>query len=71
MLFGAALIVTWTAATILIATDVRDVDGFMDCWPRCTALQEVVGFGFFASPALLVVVLTGSFAAWLTRRVKH
>jgi hypothetical protein len=68
---GAVLAAVWIAAFVLIATDVRDVDGFMDCWPGCTILQEVVGFAFFASPAMLVVLLVGSLAGWLKRRVTH
>ena len=71
MLFGGALIVAWTVATILIASDVGDADGFMECWPDCTVLQDGVEFAFFVSPVMLVVVLTGRFAAWLTRAVNH
>jgi hypothetical protein len=66
---GLTLSVIWAGAAVLIATGVRDLDGFMDCWPGCTALQEVVGFAFFAGPAMLVVLLAGRLAAWLTRRV--
>jgi hypothetical protein len=65
---GVGLIVVWGAAAGLIAAGVHDVDGFMDCWPGCTARQQVVGFAFFASPALLVVLLAGGLAAWLKRR---
>lgn len=71
ILFGGALIVTWTVAAILIATDVRDADGFMDCWTDCTILQDGVEFALFVSPVMLVVVLIGRLAAWLTRRVRH
>ena len=44
--------------------DVRDADGFMDCWPDCTVLQEAVEFAFIVSPVMLVVVATGRFAAF-------
>ena len=71
MLFGGALMVAWTIATILVVADVRDADGFMDCWPDCTVLQDVVGFAFMVSPVMLVVIATGRRAARLARRVKH
>jgi hypothetical protein len=41
----------------------------MDCRPSCTAWQEVVGFVFFACPVFLVVLLVGSMAAWIKRRL--
>ena len=63
--------VAWTVATILIAADVRDADGFMDCWPDCTVLQDAVEFAFVVSSVMLVVVATGRLAARLARRVKH
>lgn len=68
---GIGLAVVWVATFVLIATDVRDVDGFMDCWPGCTVLQEAVEFALFASPVMLVVLLVGSLAGWLKRRVRH
>lgn len=71
VLVGIGLAVVWVAAFVLIATDIRDVDGFMDCWPGCTVLQETVGFAFFASPVMLVILLVGSLAGWLKRRARH
>jgi hypothetical protein len=68
---GISLAVVWVTAFVLIATGVRDLDGFMDCWPGCTVMQEAVGFAFFASPVMLVVLLVGSLAGWLKRRVRH
>jgi len=53
---------------VLVAIDYRDVDGFMDCWPRCTAWQDGVGFVVFAGPVMLVILLLGSLAGWLARR---
>jgi hypothetical protein len=50
-----------------MGTGYRDADGFIDCWPSCTLLQDVVGFVLFASPILSVGVLAGRLAGWLTR----
>jgi hypothetical protein len=44
-------------------------EGF-DCGIHCTTLQDVVRFVAFAGPAALVVVLLGSLAGYLTRRIK-
>lgn len=52
-------------------TDYRDADGFIDCWPRCTTLQDVGGFVFYVSPLILVVLLASRLAAWMTHRVKR
>lgn len=65
------LVVLWAAALTLFATDTRDADGFMDCWPGCTLLQETVGFAFFAGPVMLVVLLAGWFAGWLVRQARR
>jgi hypothetical protein len=65
---AAALVIAWLAAAVLVAIDYRDVDGFMDCWPRCTAWQDGVGFVVFAGPVMLVILLLGSLAGWLARR---
>jgi len=67
----AALVVAWVTAAVLIGTDYRDADGFMECRSGCTAVQDVVGIVFFYSPAMLVCVTIGSLAAWITRRVKR
>ncbi len=61
---GAAVVLAFVA----IQRDFRDADGFMDCWPNCTAIQDVVGVTAFAAPivfvvALLAVVVVGSFTA--------
>lgn len=68
ILAGTALVVSWVTAAVLFGTDYRDADGFMDCWPHCTVLQDVVGFVLFASPILLIGVVAGRLAGWLARR---
>ena len=55
-------------ALVAIERDFRDADGFMDCWPNCTLVQDVVGVTVFAAPivfvaAVVAIVVVGSFAA--------
>ncbi len=70
MALAAAIVIGWTATAILVASAHRDAEGFFDCGIHCTTLQVVVGFVAFAGPAALVVLLLGSLAGYLTRRVK-
>ena len=71
MLFAVVLLVAWLTSTVLIATGYHDADGFMDCWPYCTALQEITEFALFYCPVLLVLLAAGRLAGWMTRRVKR
>ena len=61
---GTAVVLAFVA----ILRDFRDADGFIDCWPNCTAFQDVVGVTALGAPvvfvvALLAVVVVGSFTA--------
>jgi hypothetical protein len=67
---AAAIALGWAATAVLVASDYRDVQGFFDCGIHCTTLQDAVGFVAFAGPAALVVLLLGSLAGYLTRRIK-
>jgi hypothetical protein len=67
---AAVLVVGWLAAAVLFATDYRDADGWTDCWPNCTALQDVVGIAAIGVPVLFVVLLLGGLAGWMTRRAR-
>ena len=58
---GSALL--WGLAFTAIWTDYRDADGFVDCWPRCTAFQVTVA-GTFWYGAVMFLVL-GVFAVAL------
>lgn len=71
VLAAAALVAAWLTAAVLVASDYRDADGFMDCWPRCTAWQDAIGFAVFAGPALFVVLLAGGLLGYVTRRVNR
>ena len=70
MAVAAAIALVWTATAVLVASDYRDVEGFFDCGVHCTTLQDVVGFVAFAGPAAIVVLLLGSLAGYLTRRIR-
>jgi hypothetical protein len=54
------LLGVWGASLIAIETDYRDGDGFIDCWPSCTAYHDAVGVAFWGALPLLVglVVVT-------------
>jgi hypothetical protein len=53
----------WALAYTAISKDYRDADGWVDCWPRCSAFQNAVGGTFILGPAAFVVL--GIFAAIL------
>ena len=62
----------YVTSTILIVTDYEDADGFMDCWPHCSDVQEVVRFAFWFCGGLLVLIavfgLLGALIAALANR---
>lgn len=43
---------------IVLATDFRDADGAIDCWPRCTATQQLVRWSVALGVVLLPVLVT-------------
>jgi hypothetical protein len=71
IIVGSVLVVAWAVDAVVVRTDYRDADGFIDCWPHCTALQDVVGTVLWASPALLVILLASCLVGCMTRRPKH
>jgi hypothetical protein len=50
MLTILALCAAWLALIGVALTGYRDMDGAVDCWPHCTALQETVRYGFWLLP---------------------
>jgi hypothetical protein len=61
LLVAVALLATlYVAAIVLVETDYRDADGYTDCWPSCSALQDAVGLVFWLGGWLLV--LSGLFS---------
>jgi hypothetical protein len=66
--FAAGVIAAaWALTEAAIRTDYRDADGYGDCWPHCTALQNGVGtmnalapvasFGLIVATAALIALL--------------
>jgi hypothetical protein len=50
------------------ATDYRDADGFVDCWPNCTAIQDATGWGVFLAPIVGLIAGITTLAALVIRR---
>ena len=50
------------------ATDYRDADGFIDCWPNCTAIQDATGWGVYLAPIVGIVAGIAAVAALVIRR---
>jgi hypothetical protein len=68
---AVALALVWLAAAVAFAADYREADGFMDCWPDCTALQSTIEFVLFVVPAMFVLVLLGALGGWMVRRARR
>jgi ABC-type Fe3+ transport system permease subunit len=60
----ALLAGAWALSAAAQATDFRDADGWVDCWPHCSLLQEAVGRTLFYAPidAVLIAVLANALA---------
>jgi hypothetical protein len=61
----------WILDYVVIATDYKDADGFSDCWPACSTLQDLVALVFWYGGALLVLTILfslGALAVALVRR---
>ena len=67
VLFAGAA-VAFGLSYVAIATDYRDADGYVDCWPDCTAIQDAVSFGFFLAPVVAIVACVALLLARLGRR---
>ena len=65
---AAALLGVWGASLLAIATDYRDADGHMDCWPTCTAYQGAVGVAFWYTIPLLALLALASAGVVLVSR---
>ena len=51
------------------ATDFRDADGAIDCWPHCSATQDLVKWSFAIGAVLLAaLVAVAALRAGLKRR---
>jgi hypothetical protein len=58
----------WAIAALAISTDWRDADGYFDCWPHCSSVQETVGVLFWVAPVAAGLTAVSALVAWLTGR---
>jgi hypothetical protein len=71
MAFGAvvaAVLGVWGASLLTIATDYRDADGHVDCWPHCTAYQKAIGGVFWYTIPLVTLLALASAGVVLVSR---
>ena len=59
---AASALAYWAAAT-----DYRDADGFVDCWPHCTAIQDATGWGVVLAPVVGLVAAVAVLGAVVSR----
>ena len=55
-----ALGAAWAVAKELVRRDWRDADGYIDCWPNCSAVQDGVALAIWVGPVLLVVLIVAA-----------
>ena len=66
LLIGAVVLsAAYSVASVMIATDYEDADGFIDCSPYCSGVQDAVKVGFLLGGALLVLIAVVSLV-WAT-----
>jgi len=65
-----SLAVGWVLAARAVAVDYRDADGFIDCWPSCTAFQKAVGATLFYGPVAAVLFLVVAALLLAVRRTR-
>ena len=53
----ALLALLWLLAAFAHQSDWHDADGWIDCWPRCTFLQDAVGAILVFAPGLVACIL--------------
>jgi hypothetical protein len=50
------LALLWIAAGAAVRSDYRDADGYIDCWPSCSALQDGVAMAIWWGPIAFVIL---------------
>ena len=58
LILALAVAAVWSLYLVSVATDYRDADGFVDCWPGCTAWQKSVRWTLLGGP-IVAAVLAG------------
>ena len=63
----AAAVLVLAVTALVVSRDYRDADGFFDCWPGCTALQNAVAVALLLGGVAFVVSVAGLAVAAATR----
>jgi hypothetical protein len=63
-----ALGAAWLLAWLAIARDWRDADGYVDCWPSCSRLQDTVAVLFWVAPAAALLLVVSANVGFLIGR---
>lgn len=53
-------------AVIAFSTDFHDADGFVDCWPECSTVQEVIRWTFWPGALAWLVLVIVAIGRWIT-----
>ena len=61
----------WLLNFYAISTDWRDADGFIDCWPDCSFVQEAAAMIFWNTPIFIGVLLLVALVATLVPRFRR
>jgi hypothetical protein len=68
-LLGAGLLtVVWLLVGVAVSSDWRDADGWVDCYPRCTRLQDAIAVLFILTPIAVGLLVTVALTAFLVER---
>jgi hypothetical protein len=62
------LLAGWVLAKLAYDADYHDADGYVDCWPSCSALQQAVAAGLSIAPLVGLVVICATVAGYALRR---
>jgi hypothetical protein len=65
---SALFALIWGLALAAISTDFHDSDGFVDCWPDCSWLQQIVSAATFGAPVLVLGLLIVAILSFTSRR---
>jgi hypothetical protein len=58
-LLTVAGFLAFAIAMLAVARDYRDANGFIDCWPDCSAFQENVRLAVLTGPTLALLGFVG------------
>jgi hypothetical protein len=62
-----ALGAAWLLAWLAIDRDWRDADGYVDCWPSCSRVQDTVAVLYWVAPAAALLLVVAALIAFFIR----